>query len=168
MGNIIIGFSKSKKKLPMGSYIIRLYQGTPFSHTYVRIKSSKPERSDHILHASEGLVQHMSSTQFDKKHEVVEEFKIEVSDANFKILKNNMHELSGANYSTMQNIGIAMVTALGYIGIRIANPWQEGWNCSEYVLKMLQILDVEVYKHLDPNMVTPKDIYKLLKSQQKE
>jgi len=60
---LIIGFSKSKKKFPILSYLIRAYQGfTNYSHTYIKVKSNRPERSDHILHASEGLVQHMSGT----------------------------------------------------------------------------------------------------------
>ena len=71
---ISIGFSKSKKKFPIGSWLIRAYQRTPYSHVYIRLHVGPPSKmfpSDKILHASEGLVQNMSGTAFDKKHEVV-------------------------------------------------------------------------------------------------
>ena len=163
MEKIIIGFSKSKKKMPIASWAIRAYQCTSFSHVYIRVAAKKAGRSDHILHASEGVVQHMSGTQFDKKHAVVEEFEIQLTKPQLMDLKTKMHELAGANYSIMQNIGIIWVHFLRVFGIRTKNPWKDGWNCSEYVAYILSSL-YRQFQGLDYNMVTPKDLYNILKT----
>lgn len=161
MKTIYVGFSKSNKKLPIGSWLIRAYQRTEFSHVYIRLKTKPRFPSDKILHASEGLVQNMSSTQFDKKHRVVKEFPIEVTENRYKNLVDVMHELSGANYSFMQNFGIFLVETLSLLGIKIKNPWKTGWNCSEYVAHILWE-DVPGFDGFDPNLVIPKDLYNIL------
>jgi hypothetical protein len=163
MSKIIVGFSKSKLKFPIGSWAIRAYQGTPFSHTYIRVESKRPDRSDHILHASEGIIQHMSGTQFDKKHQVVYEYEIDIPEEKFMELKNAMHELSGANYSVMQNLGIVLVDFMAIFGKHIKNPWQKGWNCSEFVMDMLKLVFPGKYDHIDSNTVTPKQLRNMLK-----
>lgn len=173
MKSIVIGFSKSKKKLPVFSWLVRLYQCTNFSHTYIRLKiPSLP--SDKILHASEGLVQNMSGTQFDKKHIVTDEFKISIPDIIvFDKLNNKqsslyfslisiMHETAGDNYSVMQNVGIIYVHLLRVLGKKVKNPWSKGWNCSEFVASILTIIYREEFENLDPNLVTPKDLYDIL------
>lgn len=164
MKTIYVGFSKSKKKLPIGSWVIRFYQRTPFSHVYIRLPIVPRFPSDKILHASEGLVQNMSKTQFDKKHRIVKEFPIEITESRYRHLIDKMHELSGADYSYMQNVGIFIVSMLRYIGIKIRNPWRKDWNCSEYVAHVLWE-DVPGFNQFDPNLVTPKDLYTILSNE---
>lgn len=162
MRDIVFGFSKSAKKFPIGSWLIRLYQNTPFSHTYVRIKP-RIFKYDDIIHASEGKVLRMSGKQFDKRHTVVEEFSFQISDELYREVLNEMHEVSGDDYSIMQNIGILYVDIARILGFRVVNPFQTGWNCSEFELKVLKLIYPEDFKYLDPNTVTPKELYDILK-----
>lgn len=162
MKTIYVGFSKSKKLLPIGSWLVRLYQGTNFSHTYIRL-TTKKFPSDKILHASEGKVQNMSETQFNLRHEIVEEFPVYVNDFEYRKIVEEMHELSGADYSIWQNIGILWVHLLRFMGKRVSNPFQDGWNCSEYVVYILKKAYSEHLKHIDPNTVTPEELYIILK-----
>jgi len=163
MRHITVGFSKSKKAFPIASWAIRLYQRTEFSHVYLREKV-RVFKDDLIIHASEGNVQRMSEYQFDKKHEVVEEFIVTIeSDLRFYELKDLMHKHSGADYSVMQNIGIVYVDIMRFLGKRVKNPWQKGWNCSELVMTILQEIFPEEFKQYDTNTITPKEINTILK-----
>jgi hypothetical protein len=175
MKKIIIGFSKSKKKLPIGSWIIRLYQNTKFSHTYIKLLTKPKFPSDKILHASEGLVQNMSGTMFDKKHQVIDEFEISIPDiiVKDKLVKdhlplyrsivNILHEISGDDYNFMQNIGIFYVDIMRiFFKKRVKNPWIKGWNCSEFVAYILKAIYPKEFKTLDINTITPKELYEIL------
>lgn len=163
MKKIIIGFSMSKKKFPIGSWIIRIYQWTRFSHVYIRV-SQRHLPSDTILHASEGKVQKMSGTQFDLRHEVVYEFSYEISNKTFLDLMRESHEISGDDYSVLQNVGIIFVDFLRIFGIIIRNPFRKGWNCSEYAFTLAKhALKSNKLNNIDPNTVTPKQLFKILK-----
>lgn len=161
MRTVKIGFSKSKKRFPWGSWIIRLYQWSPFSHTYARIET-KSLGSDTFLHASEGKVQRMSQPQFEKRHEIVKEFSIELDDFEYSTMMHHIHYFSGDDYSALQNLGIMIVDFLRLFGIRATNPWQKGWNCSEFVTTVLKPLYPCQFEKVDPNTVTPKEIYNIL------
>jgi hypothetical protein len=172
---IKIGFSKSKKPLPIGSWIIRAYQRTSYSHVYVEIPTNKFP-SNHILHASEGIVHKMSKTQFHKKHEITEEYVIQIpemilfnkhqnkSTTLHQLILDEMHEISGADYGLMQNIGIVLVDLLRLFNIKIKNPWTSGWNCSEFVGFVLKNIFPEAFKNKNLDIITPKDINNILKS----
>jgi hypothetical protein len=164
MKSLIVGFSKSKKPFPLGSWTIRLYQGgTKYSHIYIRlpVKGNKFP-SDKILHASEGKVQNMSGTQFDKRHEVVQEFTIKVKKSLYNQVVKEMHEASGDDYSIMQNVGIVLVDICRLFGVRIKNPFTSGWNCSEFVAVILQTIMPQEFENISPDTVTPQDIYNIL------
>lgn len=175
MKSIVVGFSKSKKKFALGSLLIRLYQWTKFSHTYIRLLVGNRFPSDKILHASEGLVQNMSGTQFDKKHEVIVEYEITIPDIIVKDkLKNTqstlysalisiMHETAGDNYGMMQNIGILYVDFMKkFFNKTVKNPWSKGWNCSEFVASILALIYPKEFGKLDPNTITPKQVEQIL------
>jgi len=159
MKSIFVGFSKSKKFLPIGSWLIQLYQRTKFSHVYIKLET--PEfPSNTYLHASEGKVLQMSGTEFKKRHEVLEEFEIVVPDAVHKLVMDEIHEKSGADYSVLQNVGILYVDLMRELfGKRVFNPLSSGWNCSEYVAYILNIVNPQIYEYTDINSVTPKDLY---------
>lgn len=106
----------------------------------------------------------MSEPQFDKRHFVTEEFEIEVTDEVYSKIKKELHYASGDDYGLMQNVGIVIVDFLSMLGIKIRNPWQRGWNCSEFVCILMKKSHPELVKDIDPQTVTPKQIYKLLKS----
>lgn len=164
MKTIRIGFSRSTKKFPLFSWLVQLYQGfTPYSHVYIRLESTPHFPSDKILHAAEGQVSHYSLTSFLKRNKIVKEFKIKVTLKEYDYIKKYLfHELAGEPYSIWQNIGIALVSFLHLFNIRIKNPFSKGWNCSEYVATVLKSTNPDLVKGIDPNTVTPKDLYKIL------
>lgn len=144
--------------------------GTPFSHMYIRIPFKEMGKfpSDRIVHASEGLIQHMSATVFDTKHHVVKEFEIEISKEKWNHIKRqDLHEKAGEPYSIIQNIGIVLVHLMRLIDITMKNPWQKGWNCSEFCLDILEDYDKETYSKYDKNLVIPRDLYNELKKGKK-
>lgn len=156
---IYIGFSKSKKLFPVGSWLIRLYQKSTYSHCYIRIPHN--DKSDSIFHASEGIVHRMSETHFDKKHEIVAEFAIDLPRETYLAMGNIAHELSGSDYGLLQNIGIIFVRFFKRFDIKIKNPFKKGWNCSELVCYMMKQFDNN-FNDLDVNTVTPKELYNKL------
>lgn len=161
---IVVGFSKSKKKFAPASWAIRMYQGgTKFSHVYIRLYSNGSLPSDRILHASEGKIQGMSGTQFDKRHCPVEEYEIEVSNRIYKQITDQMHETCGDDYSVMQNVGVALVDLCEVFGIHIRNPFRRGWNCSEFVSVILRNIHPVEFGAIDKNVITPKQVNKILK-----
>lgn len=166
MKKIVVGFSRSKKCLPLGSWAIRLWQSwSPYSHCYIKLLTTPSFPSNKILHAAEGQVSHYSETAFLKRNKVIEEFELEIPIKTYNSVKRDLfHELAGEPYSVLQNIGIVYVAFMRVIGISVKNPWTQGWNCSEYVTKVLQETHPDLVSHLDPNTVLPSDIYKVLKS----
>jgi len=165
MKKIIVGFSMSTKKLPIAAWLIRLWQGgTKYSHTYIKLLSKPRFPSNKILHAAEGQVSHYSETAFLKRNKIIEEFEIPVTDEIYRELVYNVfHELAGEQYSYKQNIGIVIVAFFALFGKKIKNPWQTGWNCSEYVAHVLKKIYPEKMKNVDPNLITPKDLNEILK-----
>ena len=175
MKKIIIGFSKPNNKFAIMSLLVRLYQWTSFSHTYIKLLTKGSLPSNKILHASDGFVQNVSETQFTNKNIKIEEFEIEIPDIIvFDKLKNTssslyyalvsiMHETSGDTYSYIQNLGILYVKFMKFFGKKVDNPWKLGWNCSEFVFSILSIIYPKEFSKKDPNTITPKQIYKLLK-----
>jgi hypothetical protein len=161
MRTIIVGFSKSKKRFAIGSWLIRLYQLTKFSHTYIRLPVGDRWPSDKIIQASDGLVNHMSFTQFEKRAEIIEEFEIEVTDEEYhNLTRNYLHELAGARYGFKQNIGIVFVHIAKLLGYKnCKNPWPQGFNCSEFVVHCLKSKLPKYFGHLDPDTVTPKEVF---------
>ncbi len=175
MKKIVVGFSRSKKSFPVFSWLIRLYQWTKFSHTYIRL-SFGVLPSDNIIHASEGVVQNMSETIFNKKHEVTDEFEVYIPDIIvkdritkdnlplYRVLYNILHETSGDDYSIMQNVGIVYVDIMRYVFKKeVKNPWTAGWNCSEFVAIILRTVYPSQFKELDVETITPKQVYQILK-----
>jgi hypothetical protein len=164
MKTLTIGFSRSNKLIAPFSWLIRLFQGTTFSHVYIRLpfKRLGVLPSDGVVHASNGLVHYTNIDSFKKKHKVMVEFSISITEDQWHRLLIDMHTTAGEDYSNMQNIGIALVHILHLFGIRATNPWKSGWNCSEYVGHILRIVYPEEMRQLRRDLITPKDVYNVL------
>lgn len=163
MKKIVIGFSSSKKFMPIGSWAIRLYQGgTAYSHCYIKLLCNPPFPSNKILHATEGQVSHYSETSFLKKNKIIKEFEIKLEDSLYKdLIYNFFHEKAGENYSILQNIGLVISRMLN-----IKNFFTEGWNCSEYAAYVLKKIYKNNFVYDDINKITPRDIYEFLEKRQ--
>lgn len=161
MKSIYIGFSKPKKFMPIYSWIIRLVEGTPFSHVYVR--SSTKYGVGLIYQASGTSVNFQSEVYFYHKAEVINEFEFEVSDQAFDAYMRFALLRVGAPYGIMQAIGIGLSSLLGFD----ENPFGSGrskYVCSELVGEILYEIGRFKYDRVMFDRLTPKDIFKFCQS----
>ncbi len=155
MQTITIGFSKSKKALPIGSLAIRAYMGTPYSHVYLKFFSESLNRML-VYEAVGGGVRFIGENQWTKYAEEVASFQIQVPDAQYISLLQYCVDNAGLDYGTMQNIGIILAKLLK----RKSNPFQTGSNCSEEIYKVLEKIGYKI--DIKKDLITPKDIYNSL------
>jgi len=156
--HIHLVFSKSKKRLPIASWLIRLWTWKPFSHV-ARLKTIMNENM--YYQASEGKVNYEHESIFSKKHEIIYKFSIKVPEEFEKSVGLRCLQQAGQPYATKQNIGIILVDALSLIGIKIKNPWKKGVNCSELIYK--EVLK-PMYPELsyNPDTIKPHHIKEIL------
>ena len=159
MRKLTVVFTKSRKCMPIGSWLIMGWTFKPYSHVALKFES-KIFKSPTYYQASDGLVNYMSGTQFDKKHEIVRQYEIEVDDETYKVIREECHEEAGAPYGFLQNLGILFADMASWFGIVIDNPWKKGRNCSE--LLYVHVLSKLGYPKTNPDLVKPHHIEEAL------
>ena len=155
MKTITIGFSKSKKKFAIGSWAIRWYMGTPYSHTYIGFHADKIDR-DLKYEAVGSGVRFIGAKLWETHAEEVKSYTIEISDQNYIELMQDCVDNAGINYGYWQNIGIIVADIVGLK----KNLFTVGFNCSESVGRILRKEGYTIDKDL--NILTPKDIDMIL------
>lgn len=156
MRSFRIGFSKSTIAFPIGSWAIRLYQGTEYSHVFVIFDTVKHLGSDTVYQSSRGMVNNMSLDVFLEENDITDMYRIEVPDNVYVAIRNGLHSETGRHYGTMQNLGIVLSDVFG-----VKNPWKKGYNCSELVYEKV-LLPLDSSLSLNKNEVTPKDVFNIL------
>lgn len=157
MQQIVIGFSKSSKKLAVLSWLIRLYQKTPYSHTYLRFYSETLNRTLVYEAVGSGL-RFVGNWQWKKEAKEVYSFTIDVKKCNYVSMLQYCVDHAGTDYGFMQNVGVLIARIFGMK----SNPFRKGKNCSEVIA---EILIHEGYTFDKPfDLITPKDIFKVLKA----
>lgn len=155
-----IVFTKSKKKIPIGSWAIRAWTKKSYSHVAVKFTSNY-YNSSYYYQASEGLVNYMSEEQFNRKHEIVKIITLPVQENLYHSIKKECFSQAGADYGIAQNLGIVLVDLFNLVGIKIDNPWKKGVNCSELIYIEL-ILPIFGDLGVNPDTVKPHHIEKIL------
>jgi hypothetical protein len=156
---VTIGFSKPKNHIfPIGSWAIRLFQGTAYSHTYIRFYSESLNRTLVYEAVGTGGIRFIGQKMWLKHAEELESFTLKVKKCNATTMLQDFVDDCGLDYGHLQNIGIFMASLFGWK----KNPWRKGKNCSEIVAKFLISEGYRISKPLD--LVTPKDIYEILKN----
>jgi len=156
--NLIIGFSRSSGFKPF-SWAIRLFEGSKYSHTYVKLYNRHFNDFD-IYQASKGMVNHVVEENFLKENTMVAEFSIPIEPKAKLELINLIRYKLGKPYSTLTIIGIF----LAKFGIKSRRFFkgEDSYICSELVARALKesgLLPVEV--HLDVDKATPKQLYEI-------
>lgn len=160
MRPIIIGFSRSKLKFPIYSLLIQAFEGTDYSHVYLKWRTNSGVWV--VYEASGRAVKFVSHDVFDERSEVVSEFTTYIDDHQYNRMLEFCFRNAGRDYGILQAIGIglARILNLDY------NPLSRGKShqiCSETVLYFLkEVLGLEV--SLKEDMAGPRDIYELLSS----
>ena len=165
MATVTIGFSKSSSKFAPFSWIIKLVQGTPYSHAYLKIHRDDINR-DVYYQASHDLVNFMSSTQFNNEETIIKEIDFEFTDSDKIKLSQFMYDQLGKPYAVSEILGLLCVVLCAKIGIKIQNPVQDGTSqfyCSELVSYFLSQCDgITLPKDLAD--MTPKDLYEFVQT----
>lgn len=152
---LIIGFSKAKSPLKIGSKLIQWYLKRPYSHVYLNFYSLALSRS--IIYEAVGAgVRFIGLKLWSKNSVVVREYELEVSDAQMLFLRQWCIDNAGIHYGFWQNIGIVVANLFKLS----KNPFRRGINCSELIAIILQQQGYYIGKPLD--LVTPADIEDIL------
>ncbi len=156
ISTITIGFSKPKNRLlPIASWLIRLYEKTPYSHVYVRFYSESINRTLVYEAVGEG-VRFVGLKEWELKAEEVASFTLPVKKCNATTLLQYCVDHAGEEYGFWQNVGIVIADVFRMR----KNPFRRGKNCSEAIGDLLRMEGYELPK--EPNLLTPKDIYQIL------
>lgn len=136
--DLIVGFSKRQG---LGSWVIRSFEGTDFSHVYLRFEIKKWQTSL-IYHAVGGGVGYMGQSKFLECNDVVREIRISIADSERDVLLKWCAENAGATYSYAQLVRLAWRRICLKLGVAKPRTVQDPANfvCSELVGRTLQIV----------------------------
>jgi len=158
MKTITIGFSRSKKNFAIGSYAIRWYMSTPYSHVYLKFDAASLERK--LIYEAVGAgVRFIGADRWCTHAQEVDSFTLNVSDASYKQIMQYCIDNAGIDYGFWQNFGVLIASAFKMK----KNPLTDGENCSEAIGGLLELEGYKIDKDL--NLLTPKDIHEILTSQ---
>lgn len=152
----ILVFTKSKKFLPIGSWLIRLWMNKPYSHV-AREKNIMGETL--YYQASEGKVNYENKSVFNKKHEIVARYEIDVTEEMSRQISRDCLIDAGKKYGFLQNIGIVIAKIFGLK----TNLFSEGRNCSELLtLRVLFNKYPELKEKYNPDLIEPNELEQIL------
>lgn len=160
MATIIVGFSRPRKFFAPFSWLIRLIDWTPYSHTYIKFYSQKYDCW--LVYQASGLfVNFFGPSAFAREALVIEEFDLEIDDATMISVVKFAIQTAGVPYGVTEIVGIGWVKFMAFFGKKIRNPFRNGkftFICSELVAEILvQHLGVQIQE--DVETMTPKDVY---------
>ena len=153
---LIIGFSQAKGFKPF-SWVIRWFDGTPYSHAYIRTVSDYYDDVD-VYQASKGMVNHLLEPTFLEHNNIIAEFFVDVSKEDKKTIIKYLRDRLGRPYSISAVIGIF----LAKYGIKINKLFdgENGYICSELVARVLAF-EGSIPYGIDFDKITPKQLYEL-------
>jgi hypothetical protein len=158
MKKIIIGFSKPKNKFfPIFSWLIRLYERTPYSHTYIRWQTHWGVCL--CYQASGTAINFMGEATFKKHISPVEEFEFQVNEDQWDKLLGFCVKYVGADYALLDALKIPLWD-LGLAQPKKDDPWSQ--YCAELVIRALGEIEGKQLT-LDADRVTLKQVYDFVK-----
>jgi hypothetical protein len=122
---ITIGFS-TPKKFRVTSWLIRKFEGSEFSHIYIKMNPS-PKSSlnfSKVFQASHGDVNAMTFDNFLEGNKIIHEYAIEVSDEKYFEVATWLWKQLGKPY------GFTQLLAIG-LGIKTRSNKDSRYICSE-------------------------------------
>lgn len=163
MKKLRIGFSKPKDKwLPIFSWAIRLYEGTPYSHVYIRWQTKW--NTWLCYHAASVMIHFLGESSFAKHLTIVEEFEFEITDSQFDRLMSFCTKYVGEDYALFEVLMIPVWDFLSKRGQTVptlANSTNKQY-CAELVMRALAEMDGENLT-FDADRVKLKQVYQFVK-----
>lgn len=163
MKQITIGFSKANGRTPIFSWLIMWALKTPYSHVYLKYQDDYLERTVYYQ-ASHTLVNYMGEATFLGQEAVVQECVFNVSDDNFKAIRQFAMDNAGKPYGIMSIFGLAWVLICAKLGFKVHNPFKDAgatWICDQLIMGILDECD-NVDLPEDVNDMDPLDAYNLV------
>lgn len=151
MRTLKIGFSRPRSKWKVGSALIRLFERSDFSHTFLRWESESLER-ELVYQASHGMVHFMAGHRFDIEALTVREYEIQLTDSEFNLVLQKCVDLAGVKYGYWTLFGMAIERLTG-----CRNPFRDRertYVCSELVGEVLKLHGD--FEDLDLELIGPK------------
>lgn len=141
------------------SYLIRLFEGTPYSH--VRVKWKTLGGSEIIYEAAGSSVRFIGPRAVQNQSVIIcKTYRTILTRDNYRLFLNKCIELAGVEYGVLQILGILY----SRIWAKKTNPLADKKKtivCSELVFYLLQ----EVFKFetkIDPDLAGPRELDKQL------
>lgn len=152
MKTLKIAFSRPRSKWAIGSYIIRWFEGAPFSHALLRWEAESLDR-ELIYESSHGYVHFISGQRFDIDEETVEEYELDYEDAAFIQAVQKCVDYAEVRYGYLELWGMALERITG-----IRNPFRDQdktFVCSELVGDILKLREGSLI-NIDLELAGPK------------
>jgi uncharacterized protein YycO len=144
MRKILIGFS-TPKKFKIGSQLIKLFEGTEYSHVYIGMQPSLNSKLPFtkVFEASYGDVHCLTYASFKEQNKIMHEYILEVEDEVYFGSANWLWSQLQKPYAFNQLLKIGL-------GITIGKKGDNSYICTELVGRMLKnYLKIELHKSLD-------------------
>ncbi len=155
MKTITLGFSKPKG-FKVFSFLIRKFEDTPYSHSYVIINSEYIERR-YVFQASGTTVNYESLDNFLAHADPISEFEFEIDEEKYKEILRYCIDNANKSYSLRSIVQIVWKRLFGSRLLRGDNNAK--FICSELAYEVLKrITDVPA---VNPDLVTPKELYEI-------
>lgn len=164
--------TKSKKKIPVGGHAIRWWTSVVvngwrgffklWGYSHVARSTQIRDWGKRYFQASGAQVNYEHETYFNQKHEIVKEYNIEISKEMDGRIKKACYKEAGAQYGTMQNVGIFLTDL--YFKIcksNTKNPWHKGRNCSEIIYADALKLIIPTLDY-NENKIKPHEIEEII------
>ena len=133
---LTIGFSKPKhKSFPLFSWSIRLFEGTPYSHVYLKWYSEHLQM--HLVYHAAGTSMHfLGPDRADHELNTVREYTLDVSPETKRLIVAYCVSKAGTPYGLRTVLGIALKRIFG----TSKNVFADGDKtqfCSEFIARIL-------------------------------
>lgn len=165
MRKLKIHFTKNSKN-KIFSRLIRWYEGTDFSHCAIEFDLPKLDMSVIYHSSAKSGVNFCSKKLFLRENTIVDTFELSIEDNIYKLIMKQLILNCGKRYAFTQNLGILLVNCLKKLGVTSKNPFIQSYNCSELVYTHVISNVYGGRFHFDSQLVTPKNIYSMLKELQ--
>lgn len=149
-----VGFSKPRKKLfPIFSWAIRLFEGTEYSHVYMRWQT---QWGTWICYQASGTaLNFMGEKAFIHGLDIIEEFEMSCEDEAWDRTMEYCTRLSGTSYGLKGAIGMAVSFIFGK-SKNVFSDGEETQYCVELIARLLADLGYNFNK--DAEMIRLKDL----------
>jgi hypothetical protein len=146
MHKVSIAFSRPRK-FNLISKLIMLVEGTNYSHTFVSWKDHDIDRRK-VFEAVGAGVRIIGAKIFKKKSLIIDIYHFQVDEETIRWLEQYSHDQSGKPYGYKHIMGLLIMRAYNFFGVKIANPYKDGHfsqicvEAGAYVIEKTENIDL--------------------------